>query len=312
MTLSVRAKVVLGLAVVCLVWGSTWLAIKIGLRTVPPILSASLRFLLAAALLRIIMLRRNTALPNDRNFWKLATILSLLSFSIPFSLVYWGQSRIPTSLASILFASFPFSVAVFSHFRLPYEPMTIAKAMGIIFGFAGIVVVFSGEFHLINTFAEWGMVAIVAAALLQAYALVTLKKEGKSVDVVSLNYVGMLLAGILLMLLSLSVESFETLRFGTEAILSLLYLSTFGSVITFVTYFWLVKHVEVVLLSLTAFVTPVIAVVLGTVVLKEQLAPEVLSGSVLVLGGILIANSPDLLDRLKKQQSLFWEEERND
>ncbi len=311
MTISIRTKVILGLAIVCLVWGSTWLAIKIGLQTVPPILSASLRFLIAAALLRVLMYHRRTNISKDPKFWRLAIILSLLSFSIPFSLVYWGQNRIPSSLASILFATFPFCVALFSHLRLPNESMTLAKGLGIVSGFAGIIVIFSGELTLATEFAEWGMAAIVASAIMQAYALVTLKKEGKGIDVVSLNFAGMIISGCLLFAFSMAVESFSDLSFGTDAILSILYLSTFGSVLTFVTYFWLVKHVEVVLLSLTAFVTPIIAVLLGTIVLNERLAPQVPIGSALVLSGILLANAPDLLDILKRGKALLWEEERS-
>lgn len=311
MTIGIRTRVILGLAVVSLVWGSTWLAIKIGLRTVPPILSASLRFLIAAGLLGVLLYYRGTGIRKDPQFWRLAIFLSLLSFSIPFSLVYWGQNRIPSSLASILFAIFPFWVALFSYLRLPNEPMTLPKVFGIVCGFAGIVVIFSSELTLATSFAEWGMAAIVASAIMQAFALVILKKEGKGIDVVSLNFASMLISGCILFAFSMVAETFTHLEFGTDAILSLLYLATFGSVLTFVTYFWLVKHVEVVLLSLTAFVTPIIAVVLGTIVLNERLAPQVFAGSVLVLSGILLANAPDLLVVLKRGKALLWEEERS-
>ncbi|HWP81059.1 MAG TPA: EamA family transporter [Bacteroidota bacterium] len=300
MKASIRTKVVLGLVVVCLIWGSTWLAIKVGLRTVTPFLAASLRFFIAALLLFAISRIRGSKSPLGKRFWSVAILLSLLSFSIPFALVYWGQSQIPSSLASILFATFPFSVALFSHFRLPDEPMTLAKGLGIVSGFSGVYIIFASELTFASELAEWGMLAIVASAVMQAYALVSFKKYGKGLDLVRVNLAAMTIGGILLFLVSLFTEQHDGVRFDNLAILSLIYLSVFGSVVTFLTYFWLVKHVDVVLLSLTAFVTPIIAVLLGTLVLRESLAPQVLAGSTLVLGGILIANSPDVLTLAKR------------
>ncbi len=90
-------------------------------------------------------------------------------------------------------------------------------------------------------------------------------------------------------------------------ILSLVYLALFGSVITFVTYFWLLKHVEVVLLSLTAFVTPIIAVVAGVIVFQESFTLQMLGGSVLVLAGIVVANSTDLVVLIKRGRAVLWD-----
>jgi drug/metabolite transporter (DMT)-like permease len=135
---------------------------------------------------------------------------------------------------------------------------------------------------------------------MQSYALVSFKKFGAGIDLVRVNLVAMSISGVLLLLISLLTERYDGVRFDTIAVASLFYLSIFGSVITFLTYFWLVKHVDVVLLSLTAFVTPIIAVLLGTLILGEALAPQVLAGSTLVLGGILIANSPDVLVLAKR------------
>jgi drug/metabolite transporter (DMT)-like permease len=307
--MSLSTKVTFGLMVICMIWGSTWLAIKVGLQTVPPFFAASFRFFIAAAILLAILRVRGLPIQGDKSFWNMALILGLLSFSIPFASVYWGQKQIPSSLASILFATFPFCVAIFSHLRLPGEPMTVPKVLGVVFGFIGVYVIFASEVTFASEKAELGMAAIVVSALMQAFALVSLKKRGRGMDVISLNFIGMIIGAVVLLGMSLAFEDHREMLFDRTAILSLLYLSIFGSVIAFVTYFWLVKHVEVVLLSLTAFVTPIIAVLLGKLVLDEHLSPQVLSGSILVLGGILIANATDVLEALKKGRAFLFDGE---
>ncbi|MEX2116350.1 MAG: EamA family transporter [Bacteroidota bacterium] len=297
----------LGLIVVCLIWGTTWVAIKIGLRSIPPILGASLRFLLASLFLLGLIEFRRIQFVGDKTFWNLGILMGLSSFGIPLALVYWGTQFIPTGLASILFATHPFAVAVCSYFLLTNERLTKPKLAGIILGFIGIYVIFASEFSFRSNLAIEGMVAIILSSALQAFTLVTVKKYGGPYNTMSLNYVGMVIGGVLLAVMSFFVENHSGIVFNNEAILSLVYLAVFGSVVTFVTYFWLLKHVEVVLLSLTAFVTPIIAVIAGVVVFNESLTAQMLAGSGLVLFGIIVANSNDLLSVIKRGKSFMFD-----
>ncbi|MEX1140213.1 MAG: EamA family transporter [Bacteroidota bacterium] len=300
-------KVVLGLVVVSLIWGTTWVAIKIGLRSIPPILGASLRFLLASLFLLGLIEFRKIQFARDQTFWNLGILMGLSSFGIPLALVYWGTQYIPTGLASILFATHPFAVALCSYFLLKNERLTKPKLAGIILGFIGIYIIFASEFSFRSNLAVEGMAAIILSSALQAFTLVTVKKYGGPYNTMSLNYVGMVIGGVLLAVMSYFVENHSGIVFNNEAILSLVYLALFGSVITFVTYFWLLKHVEVVLLSLTAFVTPVIAVIAGAVVFSESLTIQMLVGSALVLFGIIVANSNDLLSVIKRGKSFMFD-----
>lgn len=295
----------LGLVVVCLIWGTTWVAIKIGLRSVPPVLGASLRFLLASLFLLGIIELRHIQFARDKIFWNLGVLMGLSSFGIPLALVYWGTQFIPTGLASILFATYPFAVSLFSYFLLPKERLSRPKLAGILLGFIGIYIIFASEFSFQGNLGVEGMIAIILSSAMQAFALVTVRKYGRPYNVMSLNYVGMVIGGVSLAVMSYFVERHEGIVFNQEAILSLVYLALFGSVVTFVTYFWLVKHVEVVLLSLTAFVTPIIAVIAGVLVFNEALTLQMLAGSGLVLLGIIVANSNDLLSVLKRGKSFL-------
>lgn len=305
--MNTRLKVVLGIVVVCLIWGTTWVAIKIGLRSIPPMLGASLRFLLASLFLLGLIEVRRIQFAKDSVFWKLGLLMGLSSFGIPLALVYWGTQFIPTGLASILFATHPFAVALCSYFMLKSEKLNKAKIGGIILGFVGVYVIFASEYKFQSTFGVEGMIAIIASSALQAFALVTVKKYGRPYNPVSLNYVGMVIGGVLLAGTSILMENHAGIVFNQGAILSLIYLALFGSVITFVTYFWLLKHVEVVLLSLTAFVTPIIAVLAGVIVFHESFTSQMLAGSILVLAGILIANSTDLIAAFRRGRALLWD-----
>ncbi len=298
-----RSAISIGLIVVCLIWGSTWLALKVGVTTVPPLLAASIRFFIASAILVLMLVLQDERIPRDKQFWKLCLIISFNNFSVPYSLIYLGQKNVPTGLSSILFASYPFWVALFSHLRLPGERITFAKGVGMSIGFLGIVMIFSDQINLTGSYPIVGMLAILVSALLQAFTLVTLRKHGKLYSPVALNLVAMFLGAVTLLAASLSIEDVKHAYFGTYSISSILFLATFGSVVTFVTYFWLVKHVQAVLLSLTAFVAPVITIFMGGYMLSEELDKEILLGASMVLIGILSANAPGLWKFLKPAKS---------
>ncbi|HEY6952473.1 MAG TPA: EamA family transporter [Bacteroidota bacterium] len=307
MLIKLKTKVVLWLVVVCLIWGSTWLVIKIGLATVPPFLAAGLRFMLASILLYAMMVMRKESLPRGTVFQKLALFIGLTAFGVPYALVYWGQRLIPSALASILFASYPFFVALFSHFLLQNEKMNGLKVVGVLLGFAGVYVIFSNELSFDSHVALAGMAAIVASAFIQAFSLVYLKKHGEAFSPIGVNFAAMSLGTILLLVTSVLVEDYSGVSFTGQALLSIVYLAVLGNVTAFVAYFWLVKHVDTVLLSMTSFVTPIIAVALGAFVLGESLAPRIFSGATLVLCGILAANGKELARMIASKKALLWD-----
>jgi drug/metabolite transporter (DMT)-like permease len=302
-----RSKIVVALVVVCVIWGSTWLAIKLGLETVPPLLSAGVRFLLASVILYGLMVVRKERIPRTKGFVLLAVFMGLTAFSVPYALVYWGQRIIPSALASILFATYPFFVGLFSYFFLPNENMNWLKFVSLVLGFAGIYIIFSSELSFDSGIAVAGMAAIVVSSFIQAGSLVFLKKYGEAISPVSLNFASMSIGAVLLLIGSVSMETYSTVVWTRQALLSIVFLAVFGNVVAFVSYFWVVKHVETVLLSMTSFVTPIVAVILGALVAHERLSPQIFSGACLVLCGILAANGKDLAKLLANGKSMLWD-----
>lgn len=298
-----RFRVYLSYILICTIWGSTWLVIKIGLETMTPLLAAGCRFSVASVLLFALIKVRGVKVPLDRASVKFYCIVALTSFSIPFALVYWGEQYIPSGLTSVLFAIYPFTVALFSFLFLPNEKVTTPKIAGIVLGFLGIFTIFSNDLNASSPNWMLGMAAIPASAFLQAYSVIVIKKHGHAIHPFTITFVPMLLAAILLLTSSIVVEDLSAVRFTSNAILTILYLGVFGSVVSFVSYFWLLKRVEALFLSLSSFITPIIAVMLGVIVLGEQLSPRIFLGAVFVLGGIGVANSADLIKMLRRRST---------
>lgn len=299
-----RFRVYLSYVLICTIWGSTWLVIKIGLESLTPLIGAGLRFLVASTLLFAVIKVRGVEIPWGRSERRFYVRVALTSFSFPFALVYWGEQYIPSGLASIIFAVYPFTVALFSFLFLPSEKVTRAKLSGIVLGFVGVFTIFSNDISASDPHALWGMAAILTSALLQGYSVIVIKRRGHAIHPFVITFVPMLMGALILLSGGVVFEDLARVRFTQRAVFAILYLGVFGSVVTFVSYFWLLKRVEAVFLSLTAFITPIIAVVLGVAILGEELAPRIFLGAAFVLGGIALANSVELRKYLRWRSSL--------
>ncbi len=285
-----QLKILFGYIIICLIWGSTWIAIKFGLDSLTPLISAGLRFSLASILIFVILQFMGKTLQKDTASIKIYFFLAYFSFVIPFWLVYWAEQFIPSGLTSVLFAIFPFSVFLFSLLLLKNEAVDKFKLVSVIFGFIGILIIFSDglkvdlENHLL------GLLAVLASAILQGLAAVIIKKWGGHLNPFSMNAPPLFIAGVSMIILSLLFEDSSAWEFDVPAILSISYLAIFGTILAFTIYYWLLQRINAVILSLSAFITPIIAVLLGWVFLDEILSQQVLAGTLFVLIGILFGN----------------------
>ncbi len=297
---SEHVKIWAGYCAISFIWGSTWLAIKIGMQSVPPFLAVGIRFAIASAILFVIVKVRKVPVPFTAEAKKLYAALALLSYTIPFALVYWSEQFIPSGLGSVLFSVFPFAVAVLSHLFLKDERLNAFKVVGIVFGFVGLLIIFSGDLHWTDSRGTLGMFAMLLVALAQASATIFVKKHGHAVSSFALNLVGMSIGSVALLTLGFATESLGSIVWDRAAVGSILYLAVVGSVVAFVTYYWLLKRVEAVYLSLTSFINPIVALALGALVLNEILEVSMFVGSGFVLLGILIANGKYLLGKITR------------
>ena len=139
-------KVFLAYAAMCLIWGSTWMAIRIGLESLTPIFSAGVRFSVASILIFALMKIKNIELQTDKESMRLYLLMGFFSFVIPFGLVYWAEQFVPSGMAAVLFAVYPFFVVIFSYIRIPNDSIGYYKIFGTVLGFIGIVIIFSDSF----------------------------------------------------------------------------------------------------------------------------------------------------------------------
>src|SRR3979490_2848533 len=146
--------------ILCCIWGSTWLFIKIGLADLPPITFAGIRFLLASLILTLMVLARRAAWPRTRRDWILIVVVGILQFSLNYGLVFWGEQYISSGLPAVLQSSFPAFGLVIAHFYLPQERLSGARVIGVLLGICGIAVIFSDQLSIAGSMALLGSMAL--------------------------------------------------------------------------------------------------------------------------------------------------------
>lgn len=288
-------KIILVFALCCLIWGSTWLGIKASLFSLSPFYSVGFRFVIASVLVLFFVRFKKLKVQTDKTSVKLYLVMAFFSYVIPYGLVYWAEQFVPSGLAAVLFGVYPFFVLLFSYMALPGEQINIFKVLGIIIGFCGTLVIFSENLGGDVSFYLLGMAALILSAITQAGNSVVIKKYGSYLNPLSMNFIPMFIAGVLFLVLAFFIEDFSKQVFDTNAYVSVLYLAFFGTVVTFTSYYWLLKRISVIILSLISFINPVIALILGWIIFNEQLSSRDLLGSVLVLTGLLWANLGNVL-----------------
>jgi drug/metabolite transporter (DMT)-like permease len=285
-----KLQILLGYIFICLIWGSTWMAIRIGLDSLTPFISAGLRFFIASILIFLIIKLRGTSIQKDIRSVKIYFFLGFMSFVIPFWLVYWAEQYIPSGLTSVLFGFFPFFVYLFSLFLLGNEQTDKYKLISVLIGFVGILVIFSDGLKVDLDNHLLGLSAVLLSAVLQGLVAVVVKKWGGHLNPFSMNGPPLMIAGVSMIILAFLLEDSSEWNFSSDAVFSILYLSIFGTILAFTTYFWLLKRINAVILSLSSFITPIIAIILGWIFLDEILSEQTILGTLLVLMGILFGN----------------------
>jgi len=280
-----RARIVW--VILCGIWGSTWLFIKLGLADLPPLTFAGIRFVIACTILLAWIRIRGLTLPKKRRDWLLLAVTGILAFGLNYGLLFWGEQYISSGLAALLQATIPAFGLVFAHFHLPGERLTWARIAGVILGVCGVGVVFSNQLAVAGSKALAGCVALILSSLFVAYSNVLVKAHGTKMDPAILAAGQMFFGLLLLFAVGLPLEGNPlNFRWTPMALISLFYLALVGSVIAFLLYYWLVLNIDVTKSMLIALVTPVVAVMLGMIVLDEEIGWRTLVGGAMIMIGI--------------------------
>ncbi len=273
--------------ILCGIWGSTWLFIKLGLEDLPPLTFAGIRFVIACAILLIYIRVRRLQLPTARRDWILLATTGILAFGINYGLLFWGEQYISSGLAALLQATIPAFGLVFAHFHLPGERLTWGRIAGVVLGVCGVGVVFSNQLAVAGSQALAGCVALIFSSIAVAYSNVLVKAYAKNLNPASIAAGQMFFGLLLLLAVGIPLEGNPLdFRWTPMALISLLYLAVVGSVIAFLLYYWLVQNMDVTKSMLIALLTPVVAVILGMIVLDEEIGWRTLIGGAMIMSGI--------------------------
>ena len=274
----------------CVIWGSTWLVIKVGYGGLGPFNVAAVRFLLAGAVLAAIAPLLGARWPRGRMEWTLVAWVGVVLFGADYGLIYWGEQFLDSGLTAILFATLPLITVALAHIYIPGDGITPRKLTGTLLAFLGVVALF-GEGLRLDVSKAGPMLAIVASAVCAAAAGVATKRHGATLHAAALNAPAMLAGAIALALAS--VTAGEELRLPRDAATwgAVAYLAVAGSVVTFLVYFSLLKTWSVTSLSFISVFTPAIALALGFVFLDERPTVWTAIGAGLILAGVTLALS---------------------
>lgn len=279
-------KIVIWL-VLCLIWGTTWFFIKIGLEDLPPITFAAARFVLALLILSVIIAVQKIPLPKAARDWKLLALTGVLQFSINYSLVFWSEQYISSGLAAVLQAMITVFGLALAWIHLPNEQITKLKIFAVILGVCGVAVIFVEQLKIDNLLAFAGCAAIVVGAYAAAHGSILVKAYGGNMHPAILVF-GQMLCGILpIIIYAVSVEGNPlALNWTWRAIICVLYLGIFGTIAAFWLYYWLLSKIESTKAMMISLVTPLLAVIIGGIFLNERLPVQTFFGGILILASI--------------------------
>ena len=273
--------------ILCLIWGSTWLAIKIGLGSAPPLYAATLRFVIAVAILTSIVRMKKLSYPSGlRNLLRLGHP-GVYMYGVSYACVYFGETYINSATAAVLFGSFPFFVALLSNLSLKNERIHGLAWIGLILGFLGVVLI-SYDSLQTSKHLFFGSVLMLVASFASAYGLIIHKRHHAKANIYVAATVQMATGGLLLLPAALIFERWSDFAVTTASVGSILYLAVLGSVVAFLGYYWLLTHTRAVTVSMVAFVTPLVAILVGEVLAHETLSVLIYVGAAMILSGMLL------------------------
>jgi drug/metabolite transporter (DMT)-like permease len=286
-----RWKTLLAFAIIYFVWGSTFLAIRVGVREVPPFLLAGMRFFAAGIVLYAWMRAKRTPSPTRRQ-WAAALLLAVLIFVLDYGLLFWAEQRVPSGIAAVMMATIPVFMTLAEILLLRTQRLTVRLGFALLVGIGGVAVLVSRS----SGFGEGpinpsGAIALLVAAISWSLAAVLTRKLSLPESRVMSSGAQMLAGGILLMLIAAILDEFRGFQVqavSARAWLALAYLIVAGSIIGFTAYVWLIHRESPTKVGTYAYANPVVAVLVGYFFGDEGLGARTVLGTLLVLVSVVM------------------------
>jgi drug/metabolite transporter (DMT)-like permease len=281
----------LAFSIIYFVWGSTFLAIRLGVHEVPPLVFASMRFFVAGAVLYGWMRLKGTPSPTRRE-WVTVTLLALCIFVLDYGLLFWAEQRVPSGVAAVMLAMIPVFMTLAEIIFLRTQRLTVRLALALLVGICGVLILVSHSVGLAEKAIDpLGAVALVIAAISWSVASTLSRKLTQPESKVMSSGAQMLSGGIMLAMAAAlfgEFRGFHMQAISRGAWFALLYLIVAGSIIGFTAYVWLIHHESPTKVATYAYVNPVVAVLVGYFLGGEAVGARTFLGSVLVLISVVV------------------------
>lgn len=275
----------LAFASIYLIWGSTYLAIRYAIETIPPLVTAGVRHLIAGSVLLSWALVRGYR-PTRRE-WYSSCVLGVLFFLIGHGSLHWAEQTVPSGLAALLVATEPMWVALLALFMgNERQSLSFANITGLLLGFVGVALLTTDSTITAQSTSLWGAIAILAGTLSWSYGMFYAKQAPLPKDPLARSAMSMFCGSIMLLLAATVTGEFRALNLHQvtpRSYLGLLYLIVFGSIVAFTAYIWLLEHCTAGLVATHTYVNPVVAVLLGWLYAGEPVTRRALFAGVLVV-----------------------------
>ena len=277
----------------CILWGFTWMYLKISLQEMPLYKGLSIRFISAGVIFWIIYFLKSEKVQLTKDLKRVYILFTLFNFSLCYYLTYWGTKFVFSNLGAILWSLLPLCVAFMAHFYLPDDKLTSRKFGGIIIGLVGSILLFYNKDLLGQGQTFLGLLAILLSVILAAWPNVHLKMQKSKINPYHLNAVGMSISGIIFLIFALIFEGQASIPLDNKNMFAIFFLTVPGTVITWGIYIWLFNHLPVTQISYTAFYPPIIASIVGWFFLDELLPLTAFLVSMLIIAGGYLVSSPE-------------------
>jgi drug/metabolite transporter (DMT)-like permease len=300
-------KILLAFAIIYFVWGSTFLAIRVGVREVPPLILAAIRFSIAGLALYAWISARGEKQPTARE-WRSASLLGLIIFVFDYGLLFWSEQRVPSGVAAVMLATIPVFMALSEIIFLRTQRLTLRLVVALLIGIFGVAVLMAHSLNLGGAPVDkLGALALIFASISWSIASIFSRKLPLPPSKLMSSAAQMLTGGVLLTILAAALGEFHNFHpavVSRAVWLSLLYLIVAGSIIGFTAYVWLLHHESPTKVGTYAYVNPIVAVLVGYFLGGEELTARTILGSLCILVSVIVittmpAKKPAAVARLK-------------
>jgi drug/metabolite transporter (DMT)-like permease len=284
-------KTLLAFGIIYFVWGSTFLAIRVGVREVPPLILAAMRFFVAGIVLYGFMMARGERSPSARQ-WRSASLLGIIIFVFDYGLLFWAEQRVPSGIAAVMLATIPVFMALSEIIFLRTQRLTVRLVLALLIGIGGVAVLMSRSLSLGGApIDSVGAVALIFASMSWSVASAITRKLPLPPSKVMSSGAQMLAGGVFLAIAAEALGEFRNFHpwnVSRGAWLALLYLIVAGSIIGFTAYVWLIHHESPTKVGTYAYVNPIVAVLVGYFLGGEALGPRTILGTLFVLISVVV------------------------